>query len=210
MRPRNVKGAKDILQNHSKVIEEPWVYKGRWGEMFNNNNPIHIEIGMGKGQFISTLANNNPNINYIGFEKYSSIVAKAIENLDEVRNNNLVLVRTDAQKIDEIFYLGEIDRIYLNFSDPWPKDRHYKRRLTYKDFLNKYSLILTTKGEIHFKTDNKDLFNFSLEQLEECKWNIKNVTYDLHNTNIENNVMTEYEEKFSKMGIPICRLEAHK
>ncbi|TCT12267.1 tRNA (guanine-N7-)-methyltransferase [Natranaerovirga pectinivora] len=210
MRLRNVKGAKEILENHTRIFEEPWLNKGQWAKVFDNKNPIHIEIGMGKGQFISTLANNNPNVNYIGFEKYSSIVAKAIENLNNVKNNNLVLVRTDAQKIDEIFSLGEIERVYLNFSDPWPKDRHYKRRLTYKDFLNKYSKILTRDGEIHFKTDNKDLFNFSLEQLEECKWQLKNVTYDLHNTNIKNNVMTEYEEKFSKMGIPICRLEANK
>ena len=212
MRLRNVKGAREALANNEKVFEDAENYKGIWNnQVFGNNNPIHVEIGMGKGQFIRKLASNNSNINYIGFEKYSSVIVRAAEKLNEVENDNLVLVRMDAEKINDVFIEGEIDRIYLNFSDPWPKERHAKRRLTHKYFLDRYKEILSENGEIHFKTDNKTLFKFSVEQFQANNWELKNVSYNLHiekNYELLNNVMTEYEEKFVKLNYPIYRLEA--
>ncbi|TCK86766.1 tRNA (guanine-N7-)-methyltransferase [Natranaerovirga hydrolytica] len=208
MRLRNVKGAKELLANHDKVIEEPWLYKGKWRELFQNDNPIHIEIGMGRGKFVTTLAQQNDHINYIGIEKYSSLVAKAIYKLDRVEKSNAMIIRMDAHKIEEVFQMNEINEIYLNFSDPWPKDRHAKRRLTHSNFLNKYSRILTKNGAVCFKTDNKDLFDFSLSEFKKNQWLLKNITYNLHHSDFEGNVMTEYEERFLKMGKPIYRVEA--
>jgi tRNA (guanine-N7-)-methyltransferase len=211
MRLRNVKGAKELLAQHDKVFEEPEKFKGKWNEIFNNPNPIHIEIGMGKGQFIIGLAQKNPHINYIGFEKYSSVLARAIEKIDETDLNNLRVVRMDAEHLDDVFKTDEIQKIYLNFSDPWPKDRHEKRRLTHKRFLDIYEQVLQRKGLIQLKTDNKALFDFSLEQFKLCDWDLENLTYDLHNTNLRvNNIMTEYEEKFVGLGIPICHVQAKK
>ncbi|WP_455714772.1 tRNA (guanosine(46)-N7)-methyltransferase TrmB, partial [Anaerosporobacter sp.] len=165
----------------------------------------------GKGKFIQTLAMNNPNINYIGIEKYSSVLIRAIEKQNELDIENLYFIRMDAEEIVDIFEKGEVDQIYLNFSDPWPKDRHAKRRLTSKEFFGRYNLILNKDGLVIFKTDNKDLFDFSVEEIPQANWKLKDVTYDLHNSEfVEGNVMTEYEEKFVTEGKPINRLVAYR
>ncbi len=194
------------------VFTEPEGMKGTWGEVFCNDNPIRIEIGMGKGKFISTLAQLNPNINYVGIEKYSSVLLRAVEKQDELQLPNLRFIRMDAEAITEVFGEGEVDRIYLNFSDPWPKDRHAKRRLTSRQFFARYNTILKKDGVVEFKTDNKPLFDFSVEEVKEAGWNLKEVTYDLHNDERlnEGNVMTEYEERFSQAGNPICKLIADR
>jgi tRNA (guanine-N7-)-methyltransferase len=181
--------------------------KGKWHEYFKNDNPIHIEIGMGKGRFMMDMARLNPDINYVGIEKYSSVLIRAIEKQSELELKNLVFIRMDAEYISDVFEKGEVDYIYLNFSDPWPKDRHARRRLTSKEFLGRYEKILSENGGVTFKTDNKSLFDFSLEQTDEAGWILENKTYDLHHSEYaEGNVMTEYEERFSSMGNPICRL----
>lgn len=213
MRLRNVKGAREKISSSVSVIDNPKEYKGKWNSLFNNDNPIHIEIGMGKGKFIIENAINNPNINYIGIEKFSSVLVRAIERKDnlEEKLDNLYFLRFDAEYIEEIFAKDEIDRIYLNFSDPWPKDRHAKRRLTSKEFFGRYNNILCKEGSVIFKTDNRDLFDFSLEQIEIAQWNLVSKTNDLHNSEyVEGNIMTEYEERFVKEGININRLEANR
>ena len=209
MRLRNVPGARETIIENQFSIQEPEQKKGKWAEVFGNDHPIHIEVGMGKGQFIIEMAKRNPEINYIGIEKYSSVLVRAVEKLEDFEQNNLRLIRMDAENIEEVFDKDEVDRIYLNFSDPWPKDRHAKRRLTSTRFLERYNNILTPEGRVMFKTDNKDLFDFSLEQVEEAGWILENHTYDLHHSEYnEGNVMTEYEAKFSAMGNPIYKLEA--
>lgn len=211
MRLRNVPGARETIIENQFSIQEPEQKKGKWAELFGNDHPIHIEVGMGKGQFIIEMAKRNPEINYIGIEKYSSVLVRAVEKLEDFEQNNLRLIRMDAENIEEVFDKDEVDRIYLNFSDPWPKDRHAKRRLTSTRFLERYNNILTPEGRVMFKTDNKDLFDFSLEQVEEAGWILENHTYDLHHSEYnEGNVMTEYEEKFSAKGNPICRLVAYR
>ncbi len=211
MRLRNVPGARETIIENQFSIQEPEQKKGKWAEVFGNDHPIHIEVGMGKGQFIIEMAKRNPEINYIGIEKYSSVLVRAVEKLEDFEQNNLRLIRMDAENIEEVFDKDEVDRIYLNFSDPWPKDRHTKRRLTSTRFLERYNNILTPEGRVMFKTDNKDLFDFSLEQVEEAGWILENHTYDLHHSEYnEGNVMTEYEEKFSAKGNPICRLVAYR
>ena len=211
MRFRNVPGARETIIENQFSIQEPEQKKGKWAEVFGNDHPIHIEVGMGKGQFIIARAKRNPEINYIGIEKYSSVLVRAVEKLEDFEQNNLRLIRMDAENIEEVFDKDEVDRIYLNFSDPWPKDRHAKRRLTSTRFLERYNNILTPEGRVMFKTDNKDLFDFSLEQVEEAGWILENHTYDLHHSEYnEGNVMTEYEEKFSAKGNPICRLVAYR
>ena len=217
MRLRKVKGAEEYIENSKFVVQVPQDNKGRWSEFFGNSNPIHIEIGMGKGQFIHKLALQNPNINYIGIEMYSSVLYRAIEKrekylADGTDLKNLFFIRMDAKDICDVFDENEISRIYLNFSDPWPKDRHAKRRLTSSRFLPLYDIILSPDGEICFKTDNRDLFDFSVETINEAPvWNLKDVTYDLHNSEFaEGNVMTEYEERFSSLGQPINRLVAYR
>lgn len=211
MRLRNVPGARETIIENQFSIQEPEQKKGKWAEVFGNDHPIHIEVGMGKGQFIIEMAKRNPEINYIGIEKYSSVLVRAVEKLEDFEQNNLRLIRMDAENIEEVFDKDEVDRIYLNFSDPWPKDRHTKRRLTSTRFLERYNNILTPEGRVMFKTDNKDLFDFSLEQVEEAGWILENHTYDLHHSEYnEGNVMTEYEEKFSVKGNPICRLVAYR
>ena len=208
---RNVPGARETIIEKQFSIQEPEQKKGKWAEVFGNDHPIHIEVGMGKGQFIIEMAKRNPEINYIGIEKYSSVLVRAVEKLEDFEQNNLRLIRMDAENIEEVFDKDEVDRIYLNFSDPWPKDRHAKRRLTSTRFLERYNNILTPEGRVMFKTDNKDLFDFSLEQVEEAGWILENHTYDLHHSEYnEGNVMTEYEEKFSAKGNPICRLVAYR
>ena len=211
MRLRNVPGARETIIENQFSIQEPEQKKGKWAEVFGNDHPIHIEVGMGKGQFIIEMAKRNPEINYIGIEKYSSVLVRAVEKLEDFEQNNLRLIRMDAENIEEVFDKDEVDRIYLNFSDPWPKDRHSKRRLTSTRFLERYNNILTPEGRVMFKTDNKDLFDFSLEQVEEAGWILENHTYDLHHSEYnEGNVMTEYEEKFSAKGNTICRLVAYR
>ena len=207
MRLRNVPGARETIIENQFSIQQPEQMKGKWAEVFQNDHPIHIEVGMGKGQFIIEMARRNPEVNYIGIEKYSSVLVRAVEKLEDFEQDNLRLIRMDAENIEEVFDKDEVDRIYLNFSDPWPKDRHAKRRLTSTRFLERYDNILTPEGRVMFKTDNKDLFDFSLEQVEEAGWILENHTYDLHHSEYnEGNVMTEYEEKFSAKGNPICRL----
>lgn len=211
MRLRNIKGSQDTIANNEYVVHEPKELKGKWNEYFGNDNPIHIEIGMGKGKFIIQQATINPDINYIGIEKYSSVLIRAIEKRSEVQLSNLTFIRFDAEEIMEIFQENEVSRIYLNFSDPWPKERHAKRRLTSKEFLNKYDKFLTKDGEVIFKSDNRPLFEFSLEEVENAEWILKNSTFDLHHSEyMEGNVMTEYEEKFSSMGNPIHRLVTYR
>jgi tRNA (guanine-N7-)-methyltransferase len=212
MRLRNVKGSNDTIEANKYVINDPEEQKGKWAETFGNMNPIYIEIGMGKGRFITTLAQNNPNINYIGIEKFSSVIIRAVEKTQQVDINNLRLIRMDAENILEVFDKNEVDKIYLNFSDPWPKDRHAKRRLTSSSFLKKYNQVLKVQGTVEFKTDNRELFDFSLEEVPISGWKIAAYTFDLHNdSNLnEGNVMTEYEEKFSKSGTPINKLIAFR
>ena len=211
MRLRNVPGARETIIENQFSIQQPEQMKGKWAEVFQNDHPIHIEVGMGKGQFIIEMARRNPEVNYIGIEKYSSVLVRAVEKLEDFEQDNLRLIRMDAENIEEVFDKDEVDRIYLNFSDPWPKDRHAKRRLTSTRFLERYNNILTPEGRVMFKTDNKDLFDFSLEQVEEAGWILENHTYDLHHSEYnEGNVMTEYEEKFSVKGNPICRLVAYR
>ena len=169
MRLRNVPGARETIIENQFSIQQPEQMKGKWAEVFQNDHPIHIEVGMGKGQFIIEMARRNPEVNYIGIEKYSSVLVRAVEKLEDFEQDNLRLIRMDAENIEEVFDKDEVDRIYLNFSDPWPKDRHAKRRLTSTRFLERYDNILTPEGRVMFKTDNKDLFDFSLEQVRRSK-----------------------------------------
>lgn len=208
MRLRNIKGAGEIIEANEFVIKNPEEHKGKWNEIFQNNHPIQIEIGMGKGQFIMEMARRNPDINYIGVERYSSVLLRALQKHEETELNNLYFLCIDARTVEDIFAPGEIDKIYLNFSDPWPKDRHAKRRLTSREFLTRYDKILKEDGRLEFKTDNRDLFDFSLEETKEAGWKIQQHTFDLHKDETMNagNVMTEYEEKFSSMGNPIHKM----
>lgn len=208
MRLKNVPGSREAVANSGLAITDPSICKGKWGQsVFNNNNPIRIEVGMGKGKFITTLAANDPGINYIGIEKYSSVLIRALEKVQDEPLSNLRFIRMDAEEIGTVFDKGEVDRIYLNFSDPWPKDRHAKRRLTSGRFLERFENILKDGGLIEFKTDNRVLFDYSLEEARNNEWEIISYSYDLHNDPAlcEGNIMTEYEEKFSAAGNPICK-----
>lgn len=207
MRLRNIKGSKEFIENSPFVVHQPEEYKGCWQDLFHNNNPLHVEIGMGKGQFIHTLAAEHPDINYLGIEMYSSVLYRALERRAQTELDNLYFLRFDARNLTEIFTSGDIDRIYLNFSDPWPKDRHAKRRLTSPDFLSMYDKVLLPSGYIQFKTDNRSLFDFSVESVKESGiWHIDELTYDLHHSEyLEGNIMTEYESRFVAEGKPICR-----
>ncbi len=210
MRLRKVKNALDKLkQNTFYFIAEPKQYKGSWNTLFSNNHPIHIEIGCGKGQFISELARRTPDVNFIAIEKYDSVLLRALEKIEAEKIENLRLILMDAKEIQEYFSTGEIARIYINFSDPWPKAAHQKRRLTYKTFLDSYRDILTDQGEIFQKTDNRKLFEFSLESFSRNHWYLSNISLNLHEDPVEDNIETEFEEKWSKLG-PIYRLEARK
>ncbi len=208
MRLRNVKNKEEIMNSSSLLVRDEAKYKGNWKSLFNNDNLIYIEIGMGKGDFIIGNALNNPNINYIGIEKYDSVMARAIEKIkDDIPN--LRLVRMDAKDIENVFY-KEVDRVYLNFSDPWPKKRHAERRLTSNTFLKKYDSIFRNNMEIQMKTDNISLFEFSLVSLSNYGYILTEVSLDLHSLQKEDNVMTEYERKFSSMGVRINYLAATK
>lgn len=231
MRLRNIPRAEGVLQAHPIVMKEETTYRGKWNQEFGNDHPIHIEIGMGKGQFLLTLARQNPEINYIGIERYSSVLLRAVEKYEEFCGreavteiepgemqsfqiddslSNIRFVCMDAADIADVFAHGEVAKIYLNFSDPWPKKRHARRRLTSREFFGRYDKILAGEGAVEFKTDNSDLFQFSLEEVEAAEWRLTGCTWDLHGDEKMNvgNVMTEYEAKFSAMGNSIHKLIA--
>lgn len=211
MRLRNVKGSRETIAANDYVIHDETAHKGSWQECFGNDHPIHIEIGMGKGKFLMELAAQSPHINYIGIEKYSSVLLRALEKQEEFRLPNLLFIRMDAEYITDVFAPQEVSRIYLNFSDPWPKDRHAKRRLTSRQFLARYDQILKPEGRVVFKTDNRPLFDFSLEEVKEAGWKLEMYTLDLHHSPYaEGNIMTEYESKFAAQGNPICKLVAYR
>lgn len=208
MRQRNKPWAMEKLAEYPQyVIGSPEQNKGKWHEVFTQNQPLHIEIGTGKGRFITGMAKANPHINYIGIELAGSVIITALDRLIEAELPNLKLMNVDANDLLGFFDKGEVDRVYLNFSDPWPKTRHAKRRLTFKTFLNVYEDILVENGELHFKTDNQGLFEFSLMSFSEYGLLLKYVSLDLHNSDFEGNIMTEYEEKFSSKGNRIYRCE---
>ena len=210
MRLRNIPGSKEIIGSSRYVVQEPQNQKGRWAERFSRTAPLHIEVGMGKGRFIMDMARLHPEINYVGIEMYDSVLLRAVQKMDQMEEAlpNLCFLRVDARELPEIFAPGEVDQIYLNFSDPWPKDRHAKRRLTSRQFLERYDRILKPEGRLEFKTDNRDLFEFSLEEAAAFGWKILASTFDLHKDEAlcRGNVMTEYEEKFSSQGNPICKM----
>ena len=215
MRLRNIPGAKEDIENSSYVVHEPQQQKGKWKEVFGNDHPIHIEVGMGKGRFLMDMAKLHPEVNYVGIEMYDSVLLRALQKREEYEQNegtltNLFFMCMDARLLPEIFEKGEVKKIYLNFSDPWPKARHAKRRLTSRQFLERYDQILVLEGSVEFKTDNRDLFEFSLEEVKEAGWTLEASTFDLHHDEelLKGNVMTEYEEKFSSMGNPIHKLIA--
>ena len=213
MRLRNIPRAEGVIREHRFVIKRPEDQKGCWRQVFGNKNPIYIEIGMGKGRFLLSMAKAHPDINVVGIERYSSVLLRAIEKFDteefcELKNVRFVCM--DARNVEDVFAQDEVNRIYLNFSDQWPKARHARRRLTSVEFLARYEKILCEGGLLEFKTDNTELFRFSLEQLEEAGWPLKCFTFDLHHNEVmsQGNVMTEYEEKFSSKGNPVNKFIA--
>ena len=212
MRLRNIPGADEAIADSPHCIQEPMAEKGRWHLIFGNENPIHIEIGMGKGQFIMKLAKEHPDFNYIGIERYSSVLLRALQKMEIEPLPNIRFLCMDASIITEVFDKEEVAKIYLNFSDPWPKERHAKRRLTSRQFFERYDKILAGNGVVEFKTDNDDLFAFSMEEVAEAGWTLDAHTFDLHHDPVlnEGNVMTEYEEKFSSLGHPIHKLIARR
>ncbi|MDO5455495.1 MAG: tRNA (guanosine(46)-N7)-methyltransferase TrmB [Eubacteriales bacterium] len=207
MRLRNIPGARQTIAESEWIVQDPTQHKGHWRELYNDRKILHLEIGTGKGRFINRLAALNPSIAYIGIEKYSSVLIRALDKLEEAGLDNLLFIRGDAELVCEFFEEGEIDRIYLNFSDPWPKDRHAKRRLPSKEFLRRFGKILSDEGTIEFKTDNRMLFDFAVEEVDAGGFEISQITYDLHNDPVmnEGNIMTEYEERFSAKGNPIFK-----
>jgi len=210
MRLRHKPWAEDFINAHPEiVIPNPEEVKGRWGEVFKNDNPLHIEVGSGKGQFVTGMAKQNPEINYIGIELYDSVIVSALENAIAAQPlPNLRLLKVNGAYLEKYFEKNDVDRVYLNFSDPWPKVRHAKRRLTHEVFLELYKSVLVDNAEIHFKTDNRGLFEYSLTSMSAFGMLIKDVSLDLHVNMPEDNIMTEYEEKFSAKGQPIYRVEA--
>lgn len=218
MRLRNIPGAKDAITESKYVVQNPEDCKGKWKEVFQTDRPIHIEVGMGKGRFLMDMARLHPEINYVGIEMYDSVLLRALQKrarLEEAgeKLDNLKFMCIDARILPDVFEKGEVQRIYLNFSDPWPKARHAKRRLTSREFLARYSQILTCGETVEFKTDNRDLFEFSLEEVAETEnWELLAHTFDLHAQEdmMEGNVMTEYEERFSAQGNPIHKVILHR
>ena len=211
MRLRHIRGAEEAIETSPFVIQKPKEHRGHFCELFGNTNPIQIEVGMGKGKFIMELAQKYPETNFIGIERYSSVLLRALQKREELEISNIYFMCVDAKELGEIFAPGEVEKIYLNFSDPWPKDRHAKRRLTSPDFMKVYDQVLAKDGCVEFKTDNQDLFTYSLEAIPEAGWKIEAFTRDLHHSDMaEGNVMTEYEEKFSAEGYRIYRLEARR
>lgn len=213
MRLRNIRGAQEIIENCRLVIQEPQKQKGRWSQVFGSGHPIHIEVGMGKGRFLVDMAKAHPGIDYVGIEMYDSVLLRAVQKAEALIDvpENFRFIRMDARDLPNVFDRGEVERIYLNFSDPWPKDRHAKRRLTSRQFLQRYKEFMLPGQQVEFKTDNKELFEFSLEQIKESDWVLDGCTFNLHHDEEMNkgNIMTEYEEKFSAMGNPIYKLVTH-
>lgn len=209
MRLRNIPGAESALAEYPTFVQNPVSFKGKWYERFGNNNPIHVEIGCGKGRFINTLAALHPDINFIAVELKAEVVLRAVQRTEYREIPNLAFVQYNAAMLTDLFADHEITRLYLNFSDPWPKTRHAKRRLTYSSFLQTYRQVLKPDGEIHLKTDNEKLFEFSLNQMAAERFQLRNITFDLHQSKLaQDNVMTEYEERFSSRGQRIYRVEA--
>lgn len=209
MRQRNKPWAKDMFAEYPQLVPAtPTEDKGKWNEVFGNNNPIHLEVGTGKGQFLVGMAKQNPDINFVGLELSASVMVSALEKVIEEGITNIRLLNENAQDLTEFFGEGELDRIYLNFSDPWPKNRHEKRRLMYRSFLDLYKAIMKSQGEVHFKTDNQGLFEYSLHSFSKYGMVLHEVSLDLHQSDFEGNIMTEYEEKFSSKGSRIYRCVA--
>lgn len=209
MRLRKVKGAEEKIINSNYVIQNAEIHKGNFKEIFSNNNPIYLEIGTGKGNFLIENAKTNPNINYIGIEKYNSVLVRALEKINDLELNNIKFICDDADNINNILS-NEIEKLYLNFSDPWPKKRHAKRRLTSPEFLSKYEKIFLNKKNIEMKTDNRNLFEYSLKTLTNFEYKIDDISLDLYKDDIKNNIPTEYEEKFSKEGKTIYYISVIK
>ena len=210
MRLRNIPGADDRIDNSAFVVHEPDGHQGRWKkEVFASEGPLFVEIGCGKGMFLTEMAARHPEQNFLGIEKMSSVLLRAVQKTEEMdpAPGNLKFMRFDAEHILDIFAEEELDGLFLNFSDPWPKDRHHKRRLTSREYLRRYEKILKPEAVIEFKTDNIGLFDFSLEEAEACGWEIKMVTRDLHRSPYAaDNIMTEYEDRFATLGNKICKL----
>lgn len=209
MRLRNIKGAKDIVLNSPYTIENPELYCGKWKNCFLNSAPIHVEIGMGKGKFLIENAIRYPNINFIGIDAYYSVLVKAIKKLENKNLSNIKIIPCDAKKIEQIFH-QEIATIYLNFSDPWPKKKHEKRRLTSFEFLQRYDSVFASKHRIEIKTDNRHLFEYSLLSCTTYGYQIKEISLNLHEDAKEENIETEYEVKFSNKGYPIYKMKIEK
>lgn len=206
MRVRHKPWAKDKLKEHSEiVISNPEDYKGNWGNEFQSNGPLYVEIGIGKGQFITKMAERYQNLSFVGIEMMESIIVSALDKVLDAEVKNVRLLKNDAKNLLSLFAENEVDHLYLNFSDPWPKNRHEKRRLTYRDFLKFYEKVLKPGGELHLKTDNQGLFDYSLESFADYGLKVMEITRDLHASGEEGNVMTEYEQKFSEKGHPIYR-----
>lgn len=211
MRLRHIPGSEEQIAESPYVIQNPTEKRSGWATVFGNKNPIHVEVGMGKGKFLMELAQRNPDINYVGVERYSTVLLKAIQKQEVLQLPNLCFLREDAQTLSDVFEQGEVEKIYLNFSDPWPKDRHAKRRLTSPRFMAVYDKILKQDGNVEFKTDNRELFEYSLQAISEAGWTVDWHTFDLHHSEYStDNVMTEYEAKFSAQGKPICKLAASR
>lgn len=211
MRMRKKKNVSERIEKCGNYyVKNPTEHKGKWNNLFENDNPIHLEIGCGKGGFVVGMASLYPDINFVAVELCIDAMVLATEKAADAGVSNVKFANIDARLLKDVFEKGECDRLYLNFSDPWPKSGHYKRRLTYKDFLEIYRAILKPQGEIHFKTDNMKLFEFSLASLSQNDYCLKNISLDLHNSSFEGNIMTEYEKRFSDLGQPIYRLEAYR
>ncbi|MBF4695647.1 tRNA (guanosine(46)-N7)-methyltransferase TrmB [Fusibacter ferrireducens] len=209
MRVRKIRGAFEELVTYDQVfVVDPASKKGKWHEVFGNDHDIHAEFGGGKGRFIIEMAKRHPNVNFIMVDVITEVILKAAQRADKVKLPNLKMIMIDLREVDAFFEANELSRIYLNFSDPWPKKKHYKRRLTYRDFMKKYQVVLKDEGWIHFKTDNKALFEFSLNEFCALDMIMKHIALDLHAQNDSDNIMTEYEEKFSSKGFHIYRVEA--
>lgn len=209
MRMRKKKNCASRMEKCADIwVRDPYEHKGEWSKLFGNDNPIHIEIGCGKGNFITQMAKKYPDINFIAIEKVEDVIVMAMEKAMAAELKNVLFMDMDAQKIEDVFELGEIRRIYLNFSDPWKKNKQAKRRLTHKNFLDRYKKVLREGDYIWFKTDNRKLFEFSLNSFCAENFKLENITLDLHNSNFKDNVVTEYEQRFIDEGAPIYRLEA--
>lgn len=209
MRMRKKKNCAARIERCGDIrITEPEQYKGKWNEVFGNDNPIHIEIGCGKGAFVTGMAQLHPDVNFIAIEKVEDVIVMAMEKAVSMGLTNVRFMDMDAERIEDFFEKGEIKRIYLNFSDPWKKSKQAKRRLTHKNFLDRYKNVLNNGDYIWFKTDNMKLFEFSLNSFTQENFKLSNITLDLHNSGFEGNVITEYEQRFLDLGQPIYRLEA--